>query len=86
MVPTKNIMIYRNNSLTLRKGLFSTLITKVFIITGTLSSVKKKTFRSSIAYLATEVSGARSNINADVKPLSVTNHLKVDNAITNHLN
>lgn len=86
MVLTKNIMIYRNNSLTLRKGLFSDLITKVFIITGTLSSVKKKTFRSSIAYLATEVSAPRSNINADVKPLNVTNHLKVDNAITNHFN
>lgn len=70
-------MVYRNNSLTLRKGLFSDLITKVFIITGTLSSVKKKT---------TEVSAPRSNINADVKPLNVTDHLKVDNAITNHLN
>lgn len=86
MVPTKNIMIYRNNSLTLRKGLFSTLITEVFIITGTLRSIKKKTFRSSIDFLATEVSAPRSNINADVKPLNVTDHLKVDNAIANHLN
>lgn len=86
MVPTKNVMINRNNSLTLRKGLFLDLITKVFIITGTLSSVKKKTFRSSIAFLGTEVSAPRSNVNADVKPLNVTNHLKVDNTITNHLN
>lgn len=86
MVPTKNIMIYRNNSPTLRNGLFSTLITKVFIITGTLSSVKKKIFRSSTAFLSTEVSVPRSNINADVKQLNVTNHLKVDNAIKNQLN